>query len=543
MFVAFFLVIFGFFLLWALLHAWYFQLVTKLSDQVHHQDGRCIPGEMPELLLGNMATVYSAQNQLAAYHDFHEKFGEIVQIFWMWRQQISITNYRMANQILISHQKDYGKYPPNWVIQQLYGSSVLTNSGDAWRRQRLLMNEVFSKTNIPNFHHIFGSHAMQLADKWAEQIDLDGESIQLDIYPDLTALFLDIIGEAAISHQFKALQGKADEFLAHLHYVIQQSTRPAHQFTKWWKFLPLPSNRRLAEAFAAIDRFLKELIWQRREIAELPDSASSNLLDLLLKSGDIANGNEPPLSEQEVRDNLLAIIVNGHETVATSVAFSLYLLAQYPDQMICLQSEVDRAIAHHNGQLTTSVIEELHYLDSAINESLRLYPPMAGLQRISDREDVLEGWTIPAQQAIGIPLMPLHMNEEYFGSEPNQFRPERYLDRDLATVDTPSSGTCPMQWLRDLGNRAAPCLPLAFGDGARKCLGEHFARYEMKVAIAMLVHRFDFQVAANFEIEPELGKFGLFISMFPKGGVELVIRHRQPAHVDVQVEMQSMEIT
>ena len=529
---------FSLILVWFLIRLWYFRQVDRLRQKISHLDGRTVPGENPKMLVGNMVKVYRAKNHLSAYHWFHEQFGEIVQIFWMWRQQVSITNYSMIRHILVDNQKNYSKFRPNSLIQRLYGNSVLTNNGDKWKRHRFLLSEIFSKKQIVGFHNIFVDYSEQLAHKWNRYIQQceHGERAELNIYPELLALFLDIIAKVSIGKDFAALEGEADDFLSNLKYIVGQGIRPVHQFTTWWKYLPLPSNRKLTKAFREIDDFFYQLICQRKERSE---PYSSNVLDLLLRATDCLETDLQPLTDQEVRDNLLAIIVNGHETVATTVSLSLYLLARYPHKLALAQAEVDKIMTRDQGKLTEAVLSELNYLNCVVLESLRFCPPVAGLQRISIDRDILEGWSIPPQQAVGMTLKPLHYNSEYFGEHPEQFHPERYLDKEgqISPVDmaTPieSQKQCPFKKFltpskgnKNRTNKNSVYFPLTFGDGARKCLGEHFAMYEMKVALAVLLYHFDWQVAPNFEAELELGKFGLFITTFPKGGVEMIISPR-----------------
>jgi cytochrome P450 len=532
-----FLLFLGSVLLFAglLIHHWYFKLINSLSAQISHADGRSLLGETPKFLLGNLADVYQSKNRLSAYYGFHKKFGEVVQIFWLWRHQFSTTSYQMARYILIHNQNNYEKFPPNALIQKLYGSSVLTNDGEDWKRHRLLLNEVFSKKRIIDHHNIFVSYSEKLVTKWCSLFEGTEQERQLNIYSELIALFLDIIGQTALGYSFCALDGKADQFLNALHYVLNQSTRPVHQFAKWWQVIPLPSNQELTNSFAIIENFLNELISQRIIALNYSNPDCPNVLDLLLQATVSEKDDRQTLTEAEVRDNLVAIIVNGHETVATSVALSLYLLAQHPEKLACAQAEVDSVMKDEHGKLKEAGVLELHYLDSVINESLRLCPAVAGLQRISTDKDILEGWTIPSRQVVGIALQPLHLNSQYFGEHPEQFRPERYLkpSQEANMITKGDARKCPFNQSTGSSKtepseeRAEAGLPFTFGDGARKCLGEHFARYEMKVAIAILLYHFDFQVASNFEPDLELGKFGLFITMFPKGGIELVISRRQ----------------
>ena len=135
---------------WLWLRTWYFRLVYNARDHIRDRDGKKVLGASPKMLLGNVVEVYSAENQLSAYHSFHQKFGEVVQIFWLWRSQLSVSNYAVARRILVENQRNYQKFPPNWVIQKLFGESVLTftNTSNDWKRHRLLLNEVFSKKQV-----------------------------------------------------------------------------------------------------------------------------------------------------------------------------------------------------------------------------------------------------------------------------------------------------------------------------------------------------------------------------------------------------------
>ena len=520
---------------WSGLRIWYFRLVSDARSQVQDRDGKTVPGSLPKMLLGNLSEVYSAENQLSAYHSFHKRFGEVVQIFWLWRSQLSVSNYQIARRILVNNQKNYRKFPPNSLLQKLFGKSVLTyeSTSNDWKRHRLLLNEVFSKKQVASFHHIFVDYSERLASKWHKQIEQSPADAQLDIYPELLALFLDIVGKVAIGKDFAALSGDADEFLEALKYIVYQSIQPAHQFTTWWKYLPLPSNYKLHRAFTTVDDFLARLIQQKKAMAE-PNSVS--VLDLLLRSPNFLETEIQSLTDKEIRDNLLAIIANGHETVATSVALTLYFLAQHPEKLTRAQAEVDRIINWESGKLTEAGVAKLDYLDCVILETLRFSPTMAGLQRISRARDTLEGWSIPAGQVVGITLEPLHRNPKYYGEKAEQFHPERYYEPELATVSVGATATheaqskCPVRRFlpSNLQNKSKTIkngvhLPLTFGDGARKCLAEHFAMYEMKVTLAVMLYYFDFHPAPNFKAELELGKFGLFLTTFPQDGVKMLV--------------------
>jgi cytochrome P450 len=508
---------------------WYGRLVLESSLQVCHSDGRLVPGDPPQTLFGNLPAVYRQANRLAAYNGLHTRLGEIVQLFWLWRPQVSVSGYGMALRVLQSNQSNYRKQPPNAVLQRLFGSSVLSENGEGWKRHRAVMRDIFSARHVGEFQELFLAHVERLAAKWERRLLQPAGADPFDVLPDLTAMSLDVVGHAALGRDFRAIEGGADAFLEAFQYILAQSTRPVHVFITWWKDLPLPSSRRLQRAFRTVDEFLDEIIHSRREIADNGRSGPVNLIDSLLAATS-ASGDTATLTDREVRDNLLAILANGHQTVAICVALTLYLLARHPDALRKAREEID---AFGAGK-----ISELSYLDAVITESLRLYPAAAGLQRRSIDSDVLDGWSVPPGRAVGISLMPLHANSEYFGEAPEQFRPERYLVRENAATpgtngDDRVAPSCPFhkpnQAPLPVGakTRGTVCLPLSFGAGARKCLGEHFAMHEMKVVLAVLLRRFDLRSAEGFEPDLDLDRFGLFIALQPLRGVRLAIAPRR----------------
>jgi cytochrome P450 len=504
----------------AVVQLWYTRLVRTAQQQVHHIDGRLVPMERPAFLLGNLPSVYRAPNRLDAYNAFHTRFGEIVRIFWMWRPQLSVSAYGMAMRILAGNQRNYPKRTPNVVLQRLFGLSVLSENGEAWKRNRSLIGDTFSARRVTLFHDLFVSEANRLRDKWDQRLAAAGSAERIDILPDITAMCLDIIGRAVLGSDFGAQDGRADDFVSALNYIVEQSTWPVHAIAPWWRHLPLKSNIRLKRSFRIVDDCLTRMIRDRRPAASNPPS---NLLDSLLAA---ASHDNAPLTDREVRDNLLAIIVNGYQTVAVAIAMTLDLLARNRDRSAVAVSEIDRALVSLGGKISVSAIRSLKYLDAAIQESLRVCPPVAGFQRIADHSDVLDGWCIPPGEVIGISLGPLHADAARFGHTPEQFRPERYLGaqhtEDAVAPEAPSRA-CPFTGVRV---QSAVHPPLTFGAGARRCLGEHFALYEMKVALAILLHRFDYDAGERAPVKMELEKFGLFLSARPETGVVLAVSRR-----------------
>jgi cytochrome P450 len=213
--------------------------------------------------------------------------------------------------------------------------------------------------------------SQRLAFKWERRISQPAGVEAFDILPDLTALALDVIGAAALGRALRALEGGATDFLEAFEYILAQSKRPVHALTTWWKDLPIPSSRRLCRAFRVIDESLDNLIRESRERGP-DDRPTRNLMDCLL-SATSGSGDNKPLTCREMRDNLLAILANGHQTVAICLALTLYLLARNPNALEKARAEVD--------EYGLESVSQLHCLEAAIIECLRFYPAAVGLQR------------------------------------------------------------------------------------------------------------------------------------------------------------------
>jgi hypothetical protein len=184
----FFSAVFASGLVWLWIRRWYGCLVLRSRRQVSHADGRIVPGDPPQTLFGNLPAVYRQANRLAAYNGFHTRFGEIVQLFWMWRPQVSVSGYGMALRVLQSNQYNYRKQPPNAVLRRLFGSSVLSENSEGWKRHRALVRDIFSARHVADFHEVFVAHAERLAAKWEQHLSQAEGDTPFDILPDLTAL-------------------------------------------------------------------------------------------------------------------------------------------------------------------------------------------------------------------------------------------------------------------------------------------------------------------------------------------------------------------
>jgi cytochrome P450 len=218
--------------------------------------------------------------------------------------------------------------------------------------------------------------------------------------------------------------------------------------------LPRPGYHR---ALRRMDQYLHELIDGRRRRS----SASPDLLSSLLDSG---------MPAGRIRDQLLTLLIAGHDTSTALLAWTLFLLGSHPADMARLSAEVDLVLGKQNEPASVEQIEGLRFLDQVIQESLRLYPPVHLGSRIAARDLVFQGYRIPAGTRVMYSIYLTHRMGRYW-PEPQRFLPERF---------TPEN------------NRKRPHYTyLPFGGGSRNCIGLGFARLEVKIVLARLLQTFD----------------------------------------------------
>ncbi|XWS42922.1 hypothetical protein CRYUN_Cryun16bG0055300 [Craigia yunnanensis] len=243
-----------------------------------------------------------------------------------------------------------------------------------------------------------------------------------------------------------------------------------------WKDIS-PRQRKVAEALKLINDVLDDLIATCKRMVEEEElqfhdeymnAQDPSILHFLLASGD-------DVSSKQLRDDLMTMLIAGHETSAAVLTWTFYLLSKEPSVVSKLQDEVDFVLGDQFP--TIDDMKKLKYTTRVINESLRFYPQPPVLIRRSLEDDVLGKYPIKRGEDIFISIWNLHRSPSLW-QDPEKFNPERW----------PLNGPNPNETNQNF------CY-LPFGGGPRKCVGDMFASFEIVVAVAMLVRRFNFQMA------------------------------------------------
>lgn len=244
-----------------------------------------------------------------------------------------------------------------------------------------------------------------------------------------------------------------------------------------------------AQHKGAVDRALYAQIAERRQRG---DEGRGDILSVL------AGAAEDPLSDEELHDELMTMLVAGHETTATALAWTFREILSAPLVEERIRAELNEVAGA--GPLTPEHLPELKYLDAVIKESLRLRPIIPIIARYLTEPVELGGYHIPAGVRIAPCIYLLHMRPDLY-PEPSFFRPERFLN---VRPD-------PYQWL-------------PFGGGVRRCAGMAFALYEMKIVLAAILRRARFSLATPGPVRTRRRS----VTLVPADGTRVILRERMP---------------
>jgi cytochrome P450 len=261
--------------------------------------------------------------------------------------------------------------------------------------------------------------------------------------------------------------------------------------------IPTRSNRRYDEAVRQLDEVVYGLI---RERQANPNAASphgfEDLLNTLLKTR-YEDGS--PMPAQQVRDEVMTLLLAGHETTAVSLSWIWLLLSQHPQVEQTLWDELDGVL--HGCSPGMADLASLPYTERVVKEAMRLYPPVWALVRTAARDCEIGGYVIPAKSAVIMSQWVMHRDPRYY-DQPAEFQPDRWLDQRTKTA--PRFSYFP------------------FGGGPRICIGAAFATTEAALVLATIAQRYQIRVASGAAVEPVPS-----ITLRPRHGIPVMLTRRR----------------
>ena len=373
----------------------------------------------------------------------------------------------------------------NKKFSMVVGNGLVTSEGENWVRQRRMTQTAFQRARLNLLAETMTQTTAEMLTRWRARaahgaaIDIQSEMTRLVIAILTRTLFgADMSQHAEEIEQAVAVQAKYLNDRLNSPFDIPQNA-------------PLPVQRRFLKARSTLDRLVDDLIAERRRSGR----DGTDLLSILLQTRDDETGE--PITDRQARDEIKTLLIAGHDTTSTTLAWAFYLLSKSPGVAQRLRQEVQDVL----GDRTPAAedVPALKYAKKVLYETLRLYPPLWIVARTPIEDDEIAGYRIPAGSTILISSYVTHRHPDFW-ENPEGFNPDRF-----------TGGA----W----GDNRHRFSFIPFGGGARSCIGFPFAMMEMPLILAQVVREFSLELAPGCQVVPESA-----IALRQRPGAQMFLR-------------------
>jgi cytochrome P450 len=369
---------------------------------------------------------------------------------------ILINNPDAVKYILVKNYENYNKGPGFERVKMLLGNGIIVSDGSYWRKQRRLIQPAFSRKCIAQLSQKMQKANAQWLQRWERKADA-GEEI--DVTSEVSELSLEIILRSLFSDDLDKL-------------IAREGGNPFSILTD-----DLARDMQLAIRFRALRKLVQQLIDERRE----SDQRYDDFLEAFMEARD--KKTDESMADKEIINEVMTMIVAGHETGATTLNWAWYLLSQHVPEENKLHGEVDQVVS---GDVPSfEEVGQLEYTRALIEETLRLYPPVWLYSRTAIADDIVCGYNIPAGTNIFFTPYYLHRHPEYW-QDPESFKPERFTAENA----------------KDRHKFAF----IPFSAGPRRCIGDYFSIVEMQIHLGTIAKKFRLELLDNnpIELDPQI---------------------------------------
>jgi cytochrome P450 len=409
------------------------------------------PGPQGLPLVGSLFDL-RRKGMLDFWVDAWRQYGDVVRAQMGPMTIVQIVRPEHVQQVLVSNRENYVKGFSHDTLRVPLGSGILTAEGEPWRTQRRLMAPTYTPKAVRQFAGIMVDATQQMLGRWDA---LPAAAVTVNV--EMMRLTMSVISRSVFTIDISDGFAGAGQALTTLLDFANQRTISLVNPPLW---MPTPMNQRLKRALRTVDAFLYDIIAQRRR-----QPPGDDLLSLLLQARDEETGKG--LTERQLRDEVLITFFAGHETTAQLLTWAWVLLAQHPDAEARFHAELDAVLDGRTPEVGD--VPHLTYTRMLIDETLRLYSPIASTARDAVADDEIGGYHVPAGAIVTISPYITHRHPEFW-ERPGDFYPEHFRAEQVET--RPRYAYYP------------------FGAGERVCLGKHFALLEAALVLAEVGQRY-----------------------------------------------------
>jgi len=452
---------------------------------------RRAPGPPAMPLLGHLLEFN--RDRAGFLRNLAREYGDVVE-FRLGLDRFFLLNHPdYIRDVLITHEPNFHKGKALTRAKRLMGEGLVTSEDAFHMRQRRLMQPAFHRRRIAMYANTMVERAARLAGEWQ-----DGATVEMR--QEMTRLTLGIVCKVLFNTE---ADGEAAEVGQAFSELMELTTFMLVPFSEYLEKLPLPQSIRFRRAKARLDAVVSRIIRERRQSApgdrglQSGDDDRGDLLSTLLAAED-HEGGTGRMADEQVRDELMTLLVAGHETLSNALPFTWYLLSQHPAIEARLHDEIDSVLGDRLPTLED--LARLPYTEMVLAESMRVYPPVWFLGRRALQPYEVGGFTIPKGSFIVLSQWVTHHDPRYY-PDPDTFDPERWTPE--ARASRPKFAYFP------------------FGGGVRGCIGESFGWTEGRLAVATLAQRWSMRLVPGHPVA-----IHAVSTLRPKYGVRMTVHRR-----------------
>lgn len=444
--------------------------------------GRVPPGTPMRAIPGLMRKLWFDRISLLA--DAADEFGDAVR-FRMGPKTLYYFNHPdHAKHVLADNSANYHKGIGLHEARRAIGDGLLTSEGELWRRQRRTIQPAFRRERIAEMTDLIVDEAHALLGR----LEAHAGRGPVDVVAEMTRLTLGVVGRGLLGSDLARFGDLSDAFEAVQDQAMFEMV--TLQMVPIW--LPLRKHRHFRAGLAQLADVASSLVAAcENESRPGRDDVISRLVEAYRDEPDAS------LRRKRLQDEVLTILLAGHETTASTLSWTWYLIDRHPDVADRMRAE---ALAVLGDRAPT--FEDLHvlrYTNMVIQEAMRLYPPVWALTRRALRADQVGGYRVPAGVDVMISPYTLHRNPAFW-PDPQRFDPQRFEPTGAAAT-------------------AHRYAYIPFGAGPRVCVGSHLGMLEATLVAAMVARRFRLELPPGQEGRPEA-----MLSLRVRGGLKMLVR-------------------
>jgi cytochrome P450 len=435
-----------------------------------------VRGGLP--LLGNLMQF---RNDRLALQDLAAATGPIARVQLAHLPIYIVTDADIAHDVLVDHAGAFVKSAGLQFLKPLLGEGLLTAEGEPHKKHRKLLAPAFAPKRLDAYGEVMVEETVSQAERWTtgERIDLSHEMMQMTLAIAGRTMFgADVRRDAPIVSRGLDLAMESHE---------ESLQSPIRLGPEW----PLPRHLKMRRAVKMLDSVVYRLIAEGRARG----TDKGDVLSILLLARDDEDGTG--LTDRQVRDEVMTLLLAGHETTANALTWTWYELARNPAVLATLQAEIDKL---GKRRITIADLQGLPYNLAVVEEAMRMHPPAYMTGRECARDLELGGHHFAKGTIVAVNIRGIHRRADYY-PDPDSFRPERFFTE--AKKQRPRERYLP------------------FGAGPRVCIGSHFALLEAQLALATLVQHADLRRVTTEKVD-----YDPQVTLRPKGGMPMIVTKR-----------------